>query len=131
MLDDFTKSNGSTLLRPKSHLFGTNPTYERIKYYGNYSDQINCQSLAGSVLIMDSKIWHASDVNKTNKRRVGLVVRYAPWWLNLEVFKPLSHDRKKLVEDKKIFGSLYPLISKESFNKIHEKAKPLFSHWTE
>ena len=128
---DFNKNNGSTLVIPKSHLLDSNPTFDGDPYYGNYDDQINIEAKAGSIFIMDSRLWHASDTNKTNTRRTSLVVRYAPWWLNLEVFRPNSLDRKKIIENKNIFGSLYPSIKKESFEKLNDNVKPLFEHWLE
>ena len=131
MLVDFSKDVGSTLIKPKSHLLETNPTFEDVPYYGDYDDQINVTGSAGSVFVMDSRLWHASDTNKTNQRRTSLVVRYAPWWLNLEVFRMGSLDRKKIIEDKNRFGSLYPSVTKESFDKINNDVKPLFEHWLE
>ena len=97
----------------------------------DYEDQINIKGKAGSVFVMDSRLWHASDVNKSDKRRTSLVVRYAPWWLNLEVFRPNSFDRKKIIEEKNKFGSLYPSVKKDAFFKINDEVKPLFEHWLE
>ena len=131
MFVDFDKEFGSTLVKPKSHLLETNPTFEGDPYYGDYEDQINIKGKAGSVFVMDSRLWHASDVNKSNKRRTSLVVRYAPWWLNLEVFRPNSFDRKKIIEEKNKFGSLYPSVKKDAFSKINDEVKPLFEHWLE
>lgn len=131
MLIDFNKNVGSTLFRPKSHLLDTNPTFEGDPYYGSFDDQVNIEGSAGSVFIMDSRLWHASDTNKSDKRRTSLVVRYAPWWLNLEVFRPKSYDRKKIIEDKNKFGSLYPSVTKTAFDKINDDVKPLFEHWLE
>ena len=79
MLVDFNKNVGSTLVKPKSHLLETNPTFEGDPYYGKYDDQVNIEGRAGSVFLMDSRLWHASDTNKSNIRRTSLVVRYAPW----------------------------------------------------
>tara|TARA_B100001996_G_scaffold80228_1_gene59174 strand:+ start:536 stop:1318 length:783 start_codon:yes stop_codon:yes gene_type:complete len=131
MLVDFNKNVGSTLVKPKSHLLETNPTFEGDPYYGKYDDQVNIEGRAGSVFLMDSRLWHASDTNKSNIRRTSLVVRYAPWWLNLEVFRPGSYDRKKIIEDKNKFGSLYPSVTKNAFDKIDDDVKPLFEHWLE
>ena len=75
MFVDFDKEVGSTLVKPKSHLLETNPTFEGDPYYGDYEDQINITGKAGSVFVMDSRLWPASDVNKSNKRRTSLVVR--------------------------------------------------------
>ena len=41
MFVDFDKEVGSTLVKPKSHLLETNPTFEGDPYYGDYEDQIN------------------------------------------------------------------------------------------
>ena len=78
---------------------------------------------------MDSRTWHAVAVNRTSERRASLVVRYAPWWLNLDVFMPGSEDRKIIVEEPGIFGSSYPAVTRDGYDRIADKAKPLFRHW--
>ena len=129
MLVDFTRENGGTRMRPGSHKWGTNPTYDNEYKYDDYEDQVHGEGPAGSVLIMDSRIWHASAVNNTKERRVALVVRYAPWWLNLDVLMPGTVDRKIIVDEPGIFGSSYPALSEEAYDRIHDVAKPLFRHW--
>ena len=129
MLADFTKENGGTLMRPGSHTWGTNPTYDYQQRYDDYQDQIQGEGPAGSVLILDSRLWHASAVNHTNERRVALVVRYAPWWLNLDVLMPGSEDRKRIVDEPGIFGSSYPAVTQDAFDRMADSAKPLFRHW--
>ena len=59
MLTDFTCKNGGTLMRPGSHKWGTNPTYESEPSCEDYPDQIHGEGSAGSVLIMDTRLWHA------------------------------------------------------------------------
>ena len=54
---------------------------------------------AGSVLVFDSRLWHATAPNRTDRPRVGMAVRYAPWWLNLDVLMPGSDERKRMVEE--------------------------------
>ena len=130
MLADFTCENGGTLIRPGSHKWGTNPTYEDEKIYDDFPDQVQGEGSAGSVLIMDSRLWHAIAVNHTNERRVALVVRYAPWWLNLDVLMPGTEDRKIIVDEQPgVFGISYPAVSQEAYNRITDNAKPLFRHW--
>ncbi len=129
MMVDFTRENGGTLIRPGSHKWDTNPAYENESGYDDYPDQIHGEGTAGSVLLMDSRIWHAIAENKTTTRRVALVVRYAPWWLNLDVFMPGSEDRKMIVDEPGIFGSLYPAVTQEAYDRIDDSAKPLFRHW--
>ncbi len=129
MLVGFTRENGGTLMRPSSHKWGTNPTYDYEQIYDDYPDQIHGEGSAGSVLIMDSRLWHASAVNHTNERRAALVVRYAPWWLNLDVLMPGSRERKIIVDEPGIFGSSYPAVTQEAYDRINDIAKPLFRHW--
>ena len=129
MLVDFTEENGGTLIRPGSHTWGTNPGYDGEERYDDYPDQVQAEGTAGSMLVMDSRIWHAVAVNRTSERRAALVVRYAPWWLNLDVFMPGSEERKMIVEEPGIFGSSYPAVSREAYESMADEAKPLFRHW--
>ncbi len=129
MLADFTRENGGTLMRPGSHKWGTNPSYDNEPIYDDYPDQIQAEGSAGSVLIMDSRLWHAIALNHTNERRVALVVRYAPWWLNLDVLMPGSEDQKIIVNKPGIFEISYPAVSQEAYDRIIDIAKPLFRHW--
>ncbi len=129
MLVDFTEKNGGTRMRPGSHKWGTNPTYDNEYKYDDYEDQVQGEGPAGSVLIMDSRLWHSIAVNRSNERRVALVVRYAPWWLNLDVLMPGTMERKIIVDEPGIYGSSYPALSEEAYSRIIDVAKPLFRHW--
>lgn len=129
MLVDFTQDSGGTLMRPGSHKWGTNPTYDNEYRYDDYPDQVHGEGSAGSVLILDSRLWHASAVNHTDKRRAALVVRYAPWWLNLDSLMPGSVERKIIVDEPGIFGAAYPALKQDSYSRIDNIAKPLFRHW--
>ena len=40
----------------------------------------------------------ARTLPQTRPARVPVVVRYAPWWLNLEVLRPSSADREQIVD---------------------------------
>jgi len=57
-----------------------------------YSTEINAAGTASSVLVFDSRLWHAIAPNRGAEPRVGVVIRYAPWWLNLEVLMPRSDE---------------------------------------
>ena len=129
MLVDFTCENGGTLMRPGSHKWDTNPTYDDEFRYDGYPDQIHGEGPAGSVLIMDSRLWHASGLNHTNERRAALVIRYAPWWLNLDVLMQGSEDRKYIVDRPGIFGSAFPAVTQQAYDRMNNIAKPLFRHW--
>ena len=56
----------------------------RLPRHERYPSEIQVEGEAGSVLVMDSRLWHASGPNGTPEPRVAFGVRYAPWWLNLE-----------------------------------------------
>ena len=132
MLADFTRENGGTLIRPSSHKWGSNPTYDNEHIFDDYEDQIYAEGLAGSVLVMDSRLWHAIAINNTNSRRVALVVRYAPWWLNLDVLMAGTVDQKIIVEEQPgTFNISYPPLSQEAYEQINDIAKPLFRHWVQ
>ena len=82
MLDTMNDDNG-TILLPGSHKASTNPTVK-----GVFSDPMAAQPRemratgeAGSVLLIDSRLWHAIPPNPTGCSRVAVAVRYAPWWL--------------------------------------------------
>ena len=47
------------------------------------------------------------------------------------IFQANSEIKKKGIEDKNKFGSLYPSVTKIAFDKIDDDVKPLFEHWLE
>ncbi|MDE2824794.1 MAG: phytanoyl-CoA dioxygenase, partial [Gemmatimonadota bacterium] len=59
------------------------------------------------------------------------VVRYAPWWLNLNVLRPGSADRRILVDETGITENLVPTLPKVVFDGLPGELKPLVSHWVE
>ena len=65
----------------------------------SYPTEMQATGAAGSVLILDSRTWHATAPNRTDKPRVGMAVRYAPWWLNLDVLMPGSDERARIVDE--------------------------------
>jgi hypothetical protein len=86
---------------PRSHRKESNPTGDAsIDPLTSFKKEINVQGDAGSVLVMDSRMWHATSPNRMGVPRVvALVVRYAPWWLNLEVLRPESDERARMVTE--------------------------------
>lgn len=86
MLTDFSAENGGTLLIPGSHRTTDNPSRGDLADFDNeapYPTEAHAAGPAGSVLFYDSRLWHAVAPNRTDTARVALIVRYAPWWLNL------------------------------------------------
>ena len=50
---------------------------------GALMGEIQVKRRAGDVLLYDSRLWNAVAANRSHQERVGLLVRYAPRWLNL------------------------------------------------
>lgn len=76
MLTDFTEENGATRLVPGTHLLSERPDSSvphKVK-------TIPALGKAGSCLILDGRIWHATGKNLTESARVGLLAFYcAPY----------------------------------------------------
>ena len=58
-------------------------------------------------------------------------VRYAPWWLNLDVQREGHPDNIRIVVETNGKDSVNPLIPASVFDSFPEQAKPLFRHWGE
>ena len=149
MLSAFSKENGGTLIRPGSHKLDYNPS---VDYPVNKAktddkeamakgwtevacdpldDEINATGPAGSVLFFDSRLWHATAPNTSSDPRVALIVRYAPWWINLKSWRPGSIDRKIISEEPGIFENVLAPLPIDVYNRLPEVTKPLFRHWVE
>lgn len=132
MLTPFTPENGGTLIVPGSHLESTNPTHwSREKAAETLPGEINASGPAGAVLLIDSRLWHATSENRTGQPRVSFVNRYAPWWLNLNILKPGSPERVMLVDEPGRTENRVPSVRRDVFDRMPEEARPLFRHWVE
>ena len=131
MLSPFSQQNGGTLVVPGSHRQHTNPTHPENDVDVNQSvpSEINVVGPAGSVLLFDSRLWHATSPNHTHEPRVALAVRYAPWWLNLEVLRPESAERKWLCEQTGKDENQVPSIRRDVFEQLPAAVQPLYRHW--
>ncbi len=130
MLSSFTRENGGTLIVPGSHRSPDNPTADNgVPPDEPYPTEMNVSGSAGSVLVMDSRLWHATAANTSTAPRVAVVVRYAPWWLNLDVLKPGSEDRQRMVDETGRPENLVPPIPGPVYHGLPDDVKPLFRHW--
>lgn len=80
-IDDFTETNGSTVLVPGSHKW---PREESLNLALNDlpPDQIALGTMkAGSVLIYLGSLFHCGGRNETQTRRCGAVISYSLGWL--------------------------------------------------
>ena len=129
MLTDYTPENGGTLVIPGSHRRDYAPKHGT-KYdpMSKYEGEIHLQGKAGDVGLFDARTWHATAENITQTERVGVLVRYCPWWLNLQTLRPGSRDRRQIVDATKGDDSQVEPVPLSIFEKLPENAKPLLNH---
>jgi len=97
----------------------------------SHPGEINVTGSPGDVFFYDSRLWHSVAENRDTSPRVAISVRYAPWWLNLNVQLDGHPDRQRIVLDTNGKDSITPRISRETYIKLPEKAKTLFMHLVE
>ena len=133
MLSPFRGQNGGTLIVPGSHRSPTNPTATNsgVDPQAAFPGETNASGSAGSVLVMDSRLWHATAPNRTQEPRVALAVRYAPWWLNTEVLRPGSDERKRMVDEVGAKENQVPSLKRSVFDQLPLNVQQLYRHWIE
>ena len=133
MITEFTFENGATLIVPRSHLESTNPT--AADWEGRADQPLASErpalGPAGSVLVMDSRLWHATSPNTTAEDRVALAVRYGPWWLNTEVLRPGSSARQQMVDEPGATDNQVPSLPRDIYDRLPRNVQPLYRHWIE
>ena len=132
MLTDFSALNGGTFLRPGSHRQRVNPSMGVIDGFdpdGPADDEARAEGKAGSVLIYDSRLWHAVAPNESDEDRVALIVRYAPWWLNLNpsMIGAPEHTQMVVETGGKNYESVP--INQDAFLKLPDNIKSLYRHF--
>ena len=129
MLTPFTSGGGGTLLVPGSHRASGNPSGDvGVDAFAPYPTEIQAVGAAGSVLMFDSRLWHSSAANTSQETRVAVVVRWAPWWLNLNPLVPGTAEYEALAEETGERPDDVGLIDREAYGSLPDAAKPLFRH---
>ncbi len=132
MLTPFNETTGGTLVVPGSHRMPDNPSGENgVDRNAPYPTEVNATGEPGSVLLFDSRMWHAVPPNMSDSPRVCIVVRFAPWWLNLEVSKAGSAEHQRIVVETNGKGVPTPPVPHSVYEGLPEKAKALYRHWVE
>ena len=134
MMTPFSAETGGTLIVPGSHRWPHNPaagTMPEVDHEAPYPTERHVEGGAGSVLVYDSRLWHAVAANKSSTPRIGLLVRYAPWWLNLNptLFGRPEHQAMVVETGGKNY-EMMPL-KREVFDKLPQEVQPLYRHWVE
>lgn len=134
MLTPFGPETGGTYIIPGSHRTDDNPSAAGIAGINPdapYPTETQVSGSAGSVLLYDSRLWHAVPPNRSDKPRVAIIVRYAPWWLNLNPTQAGNPEHTQIVieTDGKNYDS--PLIRSDVYDSLPDNVKPLYRHWVE
>jgi ectoine hydroxylase-related dioxygenase (phytanoyl-CoA dioxygenase family) len=74
-LSDFTADNGATRFVPGSHMNDDPPEY------GKRYEAVPATMVSGSVLLIDSRLWHGAGANVTDQRRYGFSCSYCWGWM--------------------------------------------------
>ena len=127
MLTDFTADNGATLIVPRSHRKKDNPSSPGTSLSSHPQEQ-QLLGPAGTVAVLDARLWHAIAPNKTQQERVAVIIRYAPWWLNLDPLRPGTIDRSDIVDAGDGETAHVPVITESIFETLPEELKPLLRH---
>ena len=130
MLSPFSTVTGGTLLVPGSHRSSNNPSGDNgADATAPYPTEVQATGEAGDILMFDSRLWHATAPNMADSTRVGVAVRYAPWWLNLNILMPGSDERARMVDEPGLKQPQVPAVPADVFDRLPGNVKPLFRHW--
>jgi hypothetical protein len=129
MLTDFTPDNGGTLYLPGSHKRSYSPITPRGS--SEWSQPLDTErhlvGKAGDVGVFDARTWHAVAPNHTSAERIAVIVRYAPWWLNLNPLRPGTRDRRDIVGENATDSQVEP-IPEAVYTRLPAALQPLVSH---
>lgn len=130
MVSDFTPENGGTLFVPRSHSRPDNPSGANdIDPFRALPDEEHATGPAGAAFLYDARLWHAVAPNRSHAPRIALAVRYAPWWLNLEVRRPGSIDHRFVEELMHGRHNDVAPLSADEFARMPATVQPLYAHW--
>jgi hypothetical protein len=132
MLSDFTDEGGGTIVVPGSHRRQDHPRKDGpIQPVIPYPGETRLVGKAGTVAVFDARLWHAVAPNVTGQPRVSAVVRYAPWWLNVNPLRPGTAERREIVEANHGQDSEVPPLPRAVFEKLAPAVRKLVSHAVE
>ena len=103
-------------LYPRSHLDPRNAPelHDDMDPDRSLPGEIQLSGSAGSVVMIDTRIWHSTAANPSPEPRVTVLTRYSPWWLSLE-----------------FGGRNHAIVPKESYAAMPDAVKLLYRHRAE
>ncbi|RAP73405.1 phytanoyl-CoA dioxygenase family protein [Paenibacillus montanisoli] len=98
MLDAFTADNGATRVVPGTHLMQGFPSDYMDDPGAPHPDELIVTGPAGSVIVINSHLWHGGTTNRTGKTRRAIhpyfTAREFPQQMNMRDFiRPSTYDR--------------------------------------
>ena len=130
MLTEFSRETGGTLIVPGSHRSPNNPSGDNgVDKDAPYPTEMTVEGGPGDTVFYDSRLWHSVAENPSDTARVAISVRYAPWWLNLNVQREGHPDREGIVVETNGKDHVNPNVPPETYEALPDRAKPLFRHW--
>lgn len=87
-LDEYTETNGSTVIVPGSHTWG-----DRMP---RRSEAVPVTMPAGSIVYFIGTLWHGGGQNQSDKARLALTVQYYMSWMRQLENQQLAVDFEKL-----------------------------------
>ena len=130
MLTEFSRETGGTLIVPGSHRWPNNPSGDNgVDRDAPYPTEMTVAGSPGDTVFYDSRLWHSVAENPSDTARVAISVRYAPWWLNLNVQREGHPDREAIVLETNGRDHVNPNVPRETYEALPDRAKPLFRHW--
>ena len=130
MLTEFSPQTGGTLVVPGSHRARNNPSggdgvFDREL---PHPSEVQISGKPGTVMLLDSRLWHCVARNESDEPRVALNVGYAPWWLSLEPTREGSPDFVRMVVETDGKPNISPVLLDEVYEGLPDEVKPLLRH---
>jgi len=129
MATDYTLENGGTIVIPGSHKRDHSP------FKGGAQDpmkpfpgEVQLTGKAGDVGLFDARTWHSIAENRTPDERIGFIVRYAPWWLNLQPLRPGTLDRRQIVDANDGSDAKVEPVPLEVYQRLPAEVQALVYH---
>lgn len=127
MLTDFRPENGATIIVPGSHKKDWNPSADA-HADKPHPGETRLIGEAGTVVVFDARLWHAEAPNVSTEERVSVIVRFAPWWLNLDTLRPGTVDHRNIVEANMGADSTVPALPRDIYERLPQDVKPLLQY---
>ena len=121
MLSDFTVANGGTWMVPGSHARPASEdphqAWSTEAKYSPYHEAVHLTGAAGSVCVLDCRLWHCMPPNQSDETRAMVNVRYAPRWVPIE-----------LLIEPRAGQPPWPPMPEAVFERLPPRLKPLYAH---